>query len=153
MPKPLSQDLRARVVAAYEGGRETLEVVALMFQIGVATVVRLLSLKRKTGSLDPKPHGGGQRPKLSGSDLELLKALVKDRPDATQAELAEALEHKVHKGVHARMVSRALERIGYSRKKNATPRRAGDRASPAGRKSSTGFASSSLAVVTNSTPR
>jgi len=125
MPAPLSLDLRSRVVDAYESGKDSLAVVAVAFRIGVATLVRLLALKRTTGSLEPRPHRGGQRSKLSEGDLGALRVLVREEPDATLEELAEALEKQVHKGVHPMMVSRALERIGYSRKKNSTPHRAG----------------------------
>lgn len=121
MPKALSLDLRSRVVAAYESGKETLLTVATLYQIGAATLVRLLALKRRTGSIEARPHGGGHPGKLSESDLELLKVLVKETQDSTLLELAEALDKRIHKGVNAQDVCRALKRLGISRKKHRTP--------------------------------
>lgn len=117
MPKPLSMDLRERVVAVYEAGKGTMEHVAAMFNIGVATLVRLLALKRKTGSLKWKPPGGGTPRRLTEWDLETLKTLVMEKPDATLAELAEGLEKRIQKGVSVKIVFDALRRIKYTRKK------------------------------------
>ncbi len=118
MPKALSMDLRKRVVAAYETGKGTQEEVARQFSIGVATLVRLVSLKRKPGKLEPKPHAGGQKPRLTEADLDELKDVVKEKPDLTRAEFAEALEERIPKKVSVDIIQRALKLIDYTYKKN-----------------------------------
>ena len=60
MPAPLSIDLRQRIIKAYEAGGVTQQQVAERFDVGIASVVRLLARKRATGGLEPKPNVGGR---------------------------------------------------------------------------------------------
>src|SRR2546427_3988117 len=53
----ISLDLRRRIVEAYHSGRTaTYEATASMFDVGVATVNRLLRRQRETGDVMPKPR-------------------------------------------------------------------------------------------------
>ena len=61
-----SIDLRERVVAACDRGEGTREQIAKRFCVSVAWVYRLLARRRDTGSIAPKPHGGGQPPAFQG---------------------------------------------------------------------------------------
>lgn len=83
---PLSPDLRRRIVAAVEAG-ESIRSVAARFDVGLNTVCRLLKRLREHGTLDPRPHGGGREPYLRPDDMEALKRLVADDPDATLDQL------------------------------------------------------------------
>jgi len=130
MPKALSMDLRKRVVAYYESGTESMEYVSGLFHIGIATLDRLMSRKRKTGSIEPKPHAGGNPPKLSGEDLKQLKGLVHEKPDATLAELAETLSVRLHKEIHLKCIERVLNQLKITRKKNSSRSGTGNRAHP-----------------------
>lgn len=67
-----SLDLRKRVVAAYERGDGTFEEVGKTFGVGEATVNRWVQLKRRSGSLAPRPHGGGHPTPFDASGLERL---------------------------------------------------------------------------------
>ena len=112
--KAYSMDLRERVVAACDRGEGTREEIAKRFRVGVAWVYRLLQRRRETGSIEPKPHGGGQKPAFDPPAAERLRQAVEDRPDATLEELREAVG--VACGTSA--VHRALERLGLPRKKS-----------------------------------
>jgi transposase len=57
--RPYSNDLRERVAAAVDHHEGSLRQIARRFRIGVSTLVRWLVRRNQTGSLDPKPHGGG----------------------------------------------------------------------------------------------
>jgi transposase len=107
-------DLRERVIAACDGVGATREQVANRFCVSVAWVYRLLARRRETGSIAPKPHGGGQKPAFAGEAAERLRMAVVDCPDATLEELREAAG--VACGTSA--VFRALKRLGLPRKKN-----------------------------------
>ncbi len=74
MPEPLSLDLRERIVAAYERGDMTRDQVAALFQVGRASVNRLVRRFRETGSVEPSPHGGGKRRKLTTRGEKALLA-------------------------------------------------------------------------------
>jgi transposase len=112
--KAYSMDLRERVVAACDRGEGTREEIARRFRVGVAWVYRLLQRRRQTGSIEPRPHGGGRVPAFDAAAAERLRQAVADRPDATLEELREAVG--VACGPSA--VHRALGRLGLPRKKS-----------------------------------
>src|SRR3954453_14521095 len=110
---PYSQDLRQRILETVEGGEGSLRQIARRFLVSLSFVTRLLQLHRSTGSLRPRPHGGGHPAKLSPQDLERLRELVRQQPDATLEELRQRL------GVSCSTmtIARALRRLGLPRKK------------------------------------
>jgi transposase len=109
-----SIDLRERVVAACDRGEGTREQIARRFCVSVAWVYKLLARRRQTGSIAPKPHGGGQPPAFHGESAERLRKAVEDCPDATLEELREA----AGVGCGTSAVFRALRRLGLPRKKS-----------------------------------
>jgi transposase len=82
-----SQDLRKRVLDTIERGDGSLRQIAQRSLVSLSFVVRLVRHYRTTGSLEPKPHGGGRPPALSPARLRQLAALVRQTPDATLEEL------------------------------------------------------------------
>jgi len=122
--RPLSIDLRIRIVAAVEAGEHSLRELAELFAVDLATIVRLLQRYRRTGSVHPKPHGGGPRPKLDAQATARLRELVRQQPDATLAELRKQL------GVACSIMTifRALRRQRITRKKKT--RHADERDTP-----------------------
>src|SRR4051794_39014777 len=86
-----SQDLRQRVLDSVERHEGSLRQIARRFLVSLSFVVRLLQRHRRTGSLDPKPHGGGRPAALGPDNLERLKELVRQQPDATLQELRQRL--------------------------------------------------------------
>src|SRR4051812_45701699 len=57
--KPLSMDLRGRVVAACDAGGQTQAEIAERFAVSPSTVRRLLARRAAAGSVAPLPHAGG----------------------------------------------------------------------------------------------
>ena len=110
---PYSQDLRQRVVETIQRGDGSVRQIASRFLVSVSFVVRLLHLHRTTGSVEPKPHGGGHPAVLTPEDLERLRELIRQQPDATLEECRQRL------GVSCSTmtISRALSRLGLPRKK------------------------------------
>jgi len=113
-----SLDLRQKVVAAVERGDSTIEEVASTFGVGQTFVKKMLRQHRETGDLSPRPHGGGQTPRLSARHLKLLRSEVARSPDKTAEALRDHLEERGGVSVSRPTVSRALSRLGLSRKKN-----------------------------------
>lgn len=75
MGKSLSNDLRQRVVEAYERGEGTQPQIAERFGVGEASVRRWVALKRKTGGLEPKVADRyGQAPEIEVANLRVLEA-------------------------------------------------------------------------------
>jgi transposase len=108
-----SIDVRQRIVAAVEAGEHSLRALAELFSVNLSTIVRLLQRFRTTGSVQPKPHSGGRRPKLDAQATARLLEAVRQQPDSTLAELRDRV------GVDCSIVAvfRALKRNGITRKK------------------------------------
>src|SRR5947209_15489237 len=85
--RPYSIDLRERIVAAIDRGEHSLRQIAHLFSVNLSFVVGLLQPRRATGSVQPKPHGGGPSPKLDAAAVRRLLTLVRKQPDATLTEL------------------------------------------------------------------
>ena len=117
MGKPLSMDLRKRVVAHVKGGHSRREA-ARHFSVSESCAVKLMQRVETTGSPAParqgRPPGGG---KLS-AHRDFLIERVKAKNDITMPELAEALMKE--RGVEAdpASLSRVLCKAGFSYKKN-----------------------------------
>src|SRR2546423_9132897 len=110
---PYSRDLRTRIIDTVARGEGSLRQIAQRFLVSLSFVTRLLHHYRTTGSLEPKPHGGGRPPALGPAQIERLRALIRQQPDATLAELRQRL------GVDCSTmaISRALRKRKITRKK------------------------------------
>ena len=117
--RPYSIDLRERVVQACDAKRGTQGEIAKLFDVSLSWIQKLLRRRRETGTLEPKPHGGGPTPKFKGASLDALKKDLQAHPDAS---LHELLERSGVKG-SIMAVQRALERLGCRRKKSRFTRR------------------------------
>jgi transposase len=112
--KAYSTDLRVRVAAAYDAREGTQEQVAARFAVSVSWVRKLLRLRRATGSIEPRPHGGGHAPAFDAAADAKLRQAVRDDSDATLEELGRV----VGVACSASAVYRALDRLGITRKKS-----------------------------------
>ena len=115
MAKPYSDDLRARVVRAVEGGSSR-HAAASQFDVSVSFVVKLIQRVRATGSYKPGDFGGHRKEKLAPHEA-LVRELVAQTPSATLLGLkAKLSEHGVEVGKSA--IDRFLKRLRISYKKN-----------------------------------
>src|SRR3954451_9831145 len=110
---PYSRDLRQRIVDTIQRRDGTIRQVADRFLVSLSFVTRLLPLSRNTGSVEPKPHGGGNPAVLTPEDLQRLRELIRERPDAT---LEECRRH-LGSSCSLATISRALFRLGLPRQK------------------------------------
>ena len=116
-----SLDLRVRVLAVCDQGLHTLGEIAELFCVSVSWITKLKRQRRDTGDISPKKRGGPWRRKLDEEGDRLLKELVAQHPDARLQELCEA--HPTPMSDSA--MSRALARLGVTRKKSPPGGRAG----------------------------
>ena len=85
-----SMDLRQRVARAWDTGMAA-ESVAAKYDVSRAWVHRLIQRRRETGSLAPRQQTKFRRRALAEAEDRRLAALITAQPDATLAELREAL--------------------------------------------------------------
>lgn len=89
MTRPLSMDLRERVVAAVLAG-ETCRSVAARFGVGVSSVVKWSQRHRATGSVAPGKIGGHRRRVLEPHRAFILERIAQ-APHLTLHRLKEEL--------------------------------------------------------------
>jgi transposase len=138
MPKPISLDLRERVVGFVEAGQSR-RVAAAHFRVSVSFVVNLIKAYRATGSLAPKPSGGRRHAKLDPHRGFLL-GRVAEKEDITMPELASELEAAVGVRADPASISRWLIRNGYRFKKNTGGQRTRSARHPKGARGMDGSA-------------
>ncbi len=86
-----SQDFRSRAVEYIEEGHTRLEA-SQVFSINKKTVRKWLDLKAETGSLKPRPHRGGAKPRVTA---ETLKLYLENHPDDILEDIAKAFEMSI----------------------------------------------------------
>ena len=119
MPAPLSVDLRKRVIAAYQAKEGSQRQLAERFNVSLSFIRDLSRRYRQTGTVEPKPHGGGTVAKLGTAQLSIVKALVEAQPDALLTELCEErLAEKTAINVSVSTMQRAIQKLELSVKKN-----------------------------------
>jgi transposase len=121
MPRPISVEVRERVVAAHREGKGTYEELADLFKVGRASVNRWLRLERETGSLAPKPLPG-REPKLDEEGRAVLRQLVEENADATLAELSKLLDDRMGVRHVPSAIFKVLAKMGITRKKKTSTR-------------------------------
>lgn len=114
----VSADLRCRAVAAYLAGDGSVRVLAARFAVGHASLSRWIALHRATGSVEPRPHGGGPPLRVTPDGEALLRAWIADDPSTPQHVMAARLAEAGQPAVCQQTVGRTLARMGYTRKKS-----------------------------------
>jgi transposase len=108
-----SMDFRRRVNALYEEGMQTSEIVEVM-GCSASWARRLKQRERETGTLEAtKPRRQGKRI-YQADDERRIAALIQEKPDATLAEVVEALG----KPASLATACRTLTRLDLPRKKS-----------------------------------
>jgi transposase len=133
---PYSNDLRCKIIAAYESRDSSQREVAMLFGVSPATVRNLVRRKRETGSTDALPHSGGKAPSLDAPARTFVQTVVHHHNDLTLEELVQRVERKHRKKVSLATMCRVLQALGLPRKKSRSTPRKGippESSTPAGR--------------------
>ena len=120
--RPLSQDLRQRIIAARERGEGTGEVCK---HLGVSrkSVERFWKQHRLTGACAPKQIGGYRRSRLEKHDRTLRRWITAES-DLTLNELQKRCLEQLKVTIGITALWHRLEQLGLSYKKNDARRRA-----------------------------
>jgi transposase len=111
MAKPYSCDLRQKVIDAIELDGLKKSEASQVFHISRNTIDLWLKRRQETGNLRPKPTSvPGKQEKIK--DWNKFREFVTQHHDKTQVEMAE-----LWGGISSRTISRALQKIGFTRKK------------------------------------
>jgi transposase len=113
--KPYSPDLRQRILAAVDQGTPRQQIVEIL-HISLSTLKRYLRQRRETGTLTPRSIPG--RPSKKGAALDAeLSAQLAAHDDATLEQQCQLWEASHGVQVSPSSMSRAIARLGWTRKK------------------------------------
>jgi transposase len=117
-----SIDLRQNILHAYVRRLGSQRALADLFGVSLSFVEKLLRRHRTTGDLAPKPHAGGQGPRLDAAAGTPVRRLVQANGDITLAELCARVAAAAGARVSVATMCRVLQRLGLPRKKSrSTP--------------------------------
>jgi transposase len=117
MPRPLSNDLRKRLIRLVESGMSA-RAAGARLDIAASTATGIVKDWRDRGSDEPLPTGGWLRPKLE-DEADFIEPLVADHGDWSEAELnAYGREHRGIE-VHDTTLGRLIRAKGWRYKKNS----------------------------------
>ncbi len=120
--KAYSIDLRQKVIDAYNNQEGSLRQLAKRFSVSLSFVQRLLKRYHQSGTVEPKPHGGGKPAKLTQEQMVIVKILVEEDNDATLVELCERLQQRIGVKLSRATLGRITQTLNLTRKKkHCTP--------------------------------
>ncbi len=123
MARPLSNDLRDRLVSAVDGGLSR-RSAAKHFGVAPSTAIKWVDRWHRTGDVGPRRQGGDQRSRQIEIHAEEILVLIEAAPDITLGELADHLHAGHGLTVALSSVWRLLDRHGMTFKKNRARERA-----------------------------
>ena len=125
MAKPLSSDLRLRIIRAVVDEGMSCRGAASRFGVAPSTAIELVSDWRITGTCEARAQGGDRRSaRIEGRAAEIL-ALVEATPDVTLAEIADHLFNAHGERFVPSVIWRFFDRRNITFKKNSARQRAG----------------------------
>jgi len=115
MARPYSTDLRRKVLQSIELDGLKKQEASELFNISRNAIHQWEHLKADTGDVQPKPRStSNSTAKIK--DWEAFRAFAHQHRDNTQAEMAALWPTPISQ----RTISRALQKIGFTRKKRPT---------------------------------
>ena len=123
MARAYSDDLRNKILQAYERGRLGLEALAEQFGVSYGYTKKIRRQQLQTGQMGrvlQARHGPASR--VTTEVEEELRRALQRQPDLTLQELAEQLEQSRQLRLSRTRLWTVLQRLGLRRKKNrSTP--------------------------------
>lgn len=92
MKRPISLDLRQRILASYDQNEGTREEIAQRFRVSLGMVKKLLQQRRQTGNIACRYDRCGRRPRIVAVHRQRLRELLSRKPDLTLEELRRAVQ-------------------------------------------------------------
>lgn len=123
MTRPLSNDLRVRLVAAVGAGLSC-RAAAERFGVAASTAIKWVRRWRDTGGVAPRPQGGDKRSGRIESHAAEILELIAGKVDITLVELAEHLQRAHGERFAPSTIWRFLDRRAQTFKKNRARQRA-----------------------------
>lgn len=123
--KAYDLDLRKKIINAFCNKEGSYRKLAKIFNVSLSFIQKLIGRYLDTGTIEPLPHKSNNPAKIKEEHYQILRKLVLENNDATLEELCIKMEQKTKLKVSRSAMSRTLEKLQITRKKNLTRNRAG----------------------------
>ena len=131
MARAYSDDLRRRILQAYEQGEGSEARLAQRFRVSLSYVKKIRRQMRHSGKMERVPHHPGRKPKFTEPVRQQLRHWLEQQPDLTLAELQEQLRRQARLQVSLPSLWTVLGKIGLRLKKVTSRARARHGSQPA----------------------
>jgi len=122
MGKPLADDLRRKLLFAYDQGEGSLPELAIRFFVSVGWAKKISAARNRTGQAERVPHKPGRKPH-AGIEAQLqVRTWFVQQPDLTLAEVQQKLLDQAGISLSLPQVWKLLRKLGLRLKKSrSTP--------------------------------
>ena len=122
MGKTLGDDLRRKLLFAYDQGEETLEELASRFLVSVGWAKKISAARNRTGQAERVPHKPGRKPHTGIEAQQQVRTWFVQQPDLTLAEVQQKLLSEAGVSLSLPQVWKLLRKLGLRLKKSrSTP--------------------------------
>lgn len=118
--KPYQVEFRQKIVDTYFNEKISIAKVAERFCVAKSFVQKIIKQWRQTGDLSPRKRSGGQKLKLSQSQIIMVGDWVNEKNDITLEKIQQRLEQEENIKVSLSTICRVLQNLNLSRKKNSS---------------------------------
>ena len=122
MGKALGDDLRRKLLFAYDQGQGTLEELAARFLVSAGWAKKISAARRRTGQAERVPHKPGRKPHAGVEAQQQIRAWFVQQPDLTLAEVRQKLLSEAGVRLSLPQIWYLLRKLGLRLKKSrSTP--------------------------------
>lgn len=115
--KPYQVEFRQKILDTYFSEKISIAKVAKRFCVAKSFVQKIIKQWRDTGDISPRKPSGGQKLKLSQSQIIMIGDWVNEKNDITLEKIQQRLEEKENTKVSLSTICRVLQSLNLSRKK------------------------------------
>jgi transposase len=134
MARPYSDDLRRKLLEAFDQGKGSLSELAEDFGVSLGWAWKVSAARKRTGRMERPSYRPGAKRRI---DEQALAGILRSQPDATLVELQAELESKTGLRVSTQHLWRVVKRLGFRLKKShSTPKNVTRKRTASGAKSS-----------------
>ena len=122
MGKTFGDDLRRKLLFAYDQGEGTLQELASRFLVSVGWAKKISAVRNRTGQAERVPHKPGRKPHTGIKAQQQVRVWFVQQPDLTLAEVQQKLLGNAGVSLSLPQVWKLLRRLGLRLKKSrSTP--------------------------------
>jgi len=122
MARPYSDDLRRKLLEAFDQGKGSLSELAEDFGVSLGWAWKVSAARKRTGRMERPSYRPGAKRRI---DEPALAGILRSQPDATLVELQAELESKTGLRVSTQHLWRVVKRLGFRLKKSHSTRKNG----------------------------